>query len=96
MQKIILDTIEKQREIFFQANTFDELAERCEKFLKQALTNAFKAGQKSREKEIKKNFINQFCNDHNGKIRWLRGVAFDMDDLLDQILASLSLTKESK
>jgi DNA-binding ferritin-like protein len=86
MQKIILDTIEQQRKIFFQANTFDELAERCEKFLKQALTNAFEAGQKSREKELKKQIRLWGKMLKGGTNEWL------VDDLLE----SLSLTKESK
>jgi hypothetical protein len=36
--------------------------------------------------DIKGKFVQQFCNDHNGEIRWLRSVAFDMPDLLNQIL----------
>lgn len=36
---------------------------------------------------IKKQFIKEFCNDHAiGKVRWLRGVALDNQDLLDKIL----------
>lgn len=31
-------------------------------------------------------FKRELCNDHNGKIRWLRGVAVSNDHLLDQIL----------
>jgi hypothetical protein len=41
--------------------------------------------------EIEKKFIIEFCNDHNPKqgIRWLRGVAIDMEDLLEMILKFL-------
>ena len=34
----------------------------------------------------KQEFILEFCNDHNGKVRWLRSVALDEQDLLDSIL----------
>ena len=34
-----------------------------------------------------KDFIRELCNDHNGEIRWLRGVAIDNKHLLDQILS---------
>ena len=42
-------------------------------------------------KEIESSFIQEFCNDHNADkdgngIRWLRGIAYDMPDLLEQIL----------
>jgi hypothetical protein len=39
-------------------------------------------------KEIRSSFIREFCNDHNPQqgIRWLRGVAIDMEDLLEMIL----------
>ena len=40
--------------------------------------------------EVEKEFIREFCNDHNGKPRWLRGIAVDMEDLLEQIIAFLS------
>jgi len=36
--------------------------------------------------EIKEAFIKEFCNDHNGEIRWLRGVAVNLPHLLEQIL----------
>jgi len=66
MQKIILDTIEEFRNTlltpdpiakgFFHWKAIDKFGEvdidQVESFLKQALTNAFEAGQKSREKEI--------------------------------------------
>ena len=42
----------------------------------------------------KKEFIKEFCNDHNEKIRWLRGLALDEEDLLEQILEFLSAQKE--
>ena len=35
---------------------------------------------------IKQEFIKQFCNDHNGYVRWLRGVAFTKKDFLEDIL----------
>ncbi len=35
---------------------------------------------------LKEEFIKEFCNNHNSKIRWLRGVAFDLPDLLEKIL----------
>jgi hypothetical protein len=37
-------------------------------------------------KELEEGFIKEFCNDHNGEIRWLRGVALDEVDLLSEIL----------
>lgn len=36
--------------------------------------------------EVEKEFIREFCNDHNGQIRWLRSVALSEQDLLDKIL----------
>lgn len=52
-------------------------------------------------KTLKANFTRQFCNDHDDKIRWLRGVALDETDLLEQILdwfdeAALHTAKEGK
>jgi len=44
-------------------------------------------------KEVEEGFIGEFCNDHNAKIRWLRGVALDMNDLLEQILDYLAHLK---
>ena len=35
---------------------------------------------------LRQKFIHEFCNDHNGKIRWLRSIAFNMPDLLEKIL----------
>jgi hypothetical protein len=40
--------------------------------------------------DIKRSFTDKFCNDHSGdRVRWLRSVAFDMPDLLEQVLAWL-------
>lgn len=36
--------------------------------------------------KIRDNFIGRFCNDHNEKIRWLRGIAFTKQSFLDDIL----------
>jgi hypothetical protein len=44
-------------------------------------------------KEVEEGFIGEFCNDHNAKIRWLRGVALDMNHLLEQILDYLAHLK---
>ena len=56
MQKIILDTIEEFNKKFIAFENPDIVdgfaADQIRSFLKQALTNAFEAGQKSREKEI--------------------------------------------
>ncbi len=43
---------------------------------------------KKRE-SLRKDFINNFCNDHNRSIRWLRGAFFDEKEKLDTILAYL-------
>lgn len=37
----------------------------------------------------KREFIKEFCNDHDSQIRWLRGVAFNEQHLLDLILEFL-------
>ena len=42
--------------------------------------------------DIKAEFIREFCNDH-AQMRWLRGVAFDMQDLLEKILTFLDEQK---
>ncbi len=39
-----------------------------------------------RRKEIKKQFIRRFCNEHNGEIRWLRRVALNEVHLLEEII----------
>ena len=48
---------------------------------------------KAREREVARNirldFIREFCNDHNGEIRWLRGISYDVNTLLDDILEYL-------
>ncbi len=49
--------------------------------------------RKDERERVRKDFVNKFTNDHDPveKPRWLRGVAFDMQDLLDQILDFLKL-----
>lgn len=96
MQKIILDTIKQFRETYYGSTCGgdglfnSELFRDLEDFLKQALTKAFEAGQKSREKEIVeklKSFIDPdpvFLEEHREKI------------FLKEVIKSLSLTKESK
>jgi len=35
---------------------------------------------------VKRKFIREFCNDHGGEVRWLRGVSYNMETLLEDIL----------
>jgi len=57
-----------------------------EKFDKE--TKQYLANELARErKRIRREFIYEFCNDHNKpEIRWLRSIAYDMEDLLEKIL----------
>jgi len=32
---------------------------------------------------VKRKFIREFCNDHSGEVRWLRGVSYNMETLLE-------------
>ena len=38
------------------------------------------------EKELVKGFISEFCNDHNGYVRFLRGIFFDEKDGAESII----------
>ncbi len=123
MQKIILDTIEEFDKKFhilkyeqdgeqhegFRASKVPNSKD-VKDFLKQALTNAFEAGQKSREKEIlnnwkvkeAKNFL--IGNYGSGDVFRFKGVAsiihcqkiIPVELIIKPIKESLSLTKESK
>ena len=42
------------------------------------------------KEEIMKEFIREFCNDHNGPVRFLRGVFYDERDGAEQIISFLS------
>ena len=43
--------------------------------------------QQEHTESLRLEFIKEFCNDHNGQVRWLRSVALTEQDLLDKILA---------
>lgn len=53
------------------------------------------------EEEIKtiSDFLRVYCNNHNGKIRWLRGIFIDEEDKIEKILSamrSILLSKEKQ
>lgn len=45
---------------------------------------------------VKEKFIDRFCNDHNEKVRWLRGVSLNMETLLDDILRFLDEAQKER
>ena len=47
-------------------------------------------------RNIRLDFIREFCNDHNGEIRWLRGISYDVNTLLDDILEYLQQQEKDK
>ena len=115
MQKIILDTIEEFREKWHTEELSDvQGLEQTNKwvldFFKQALTNAFEAGQKSREMEIESRYFDQTEGVVGGKLKF-RGTRIIADFVIEYlekgwsweevkklfppIKTSLSLTKES-
>ena len=44
------------------------------------------AEKKEARIDIRTEFIKEFCNDHNEKVRWIGGVALSEEHLLDKIL----------
>lgn len=48
--------------------------------------------------ELRKKYIHKFCNDHNGKVRWLRGIFMDDEDAIEEHLTFISnlLTKKDQ
>jgi len=40
--------------------------------------------------ELRKEYIHKFCNDHNGEVRWLRGIFMDDDDAIEEHLTFIS------
>lgn len=63
-----------------------------EDFISQKLDQV----REEERKEIREQFVKEFCTDHNGEIRWLRGVAMDTNDLLSMILLFFNSLKEGK
>lgn len=109
MQKIILDTMTELKGFYFHDGTLHIGGERLkdlENFIKQALTKAFEAGQKSREKERLFNKAewehlyrlvkhDNYTGDYYGnKDQYYRRGKRIYKKL--QQIKSLSLTKESK
>ena len=65
-------------------------------FICNLIDQAEKEKKKTRQ-DIVNGFIQEFCNDHNGKIRWLRSIAVSDEHLLEKILDYFnSQTKEDK
>jgi len=116
MQKIILDTIKSFRKEFnvvryeqdgLQHEGFmyghNPTSKDLETFLKQALTKAFEAGQKSREKEIVRKaklaclsvIMGMSLENLLGNIQQ-KEFSKRLDEAFEYLSESLSLTKESK
>ncbi len=45
--------------------------------------------------ESKEEFISKFCNDHNGDIRFLRGIFYSEKDGSEEILAHLKTSQQN-
>lgn len=67
----------------------------CIGFVVMLLTQHTDQVRREERKKIYEDFVHKFCNDHNSEIRWLRGVFFDRQDGLNQILDFLNQSKES-
>jgi hypothetical protein len=89
IEKILtfLDDLEmKQPSEYDVWRTYKNVRNSLRDWLPSFLTALCTKYGKEREEKLAKDFIKEFCNDHGGEIRWLRSVALDTDDLLEQIL----------
>lgn len=57
------------------------------KIVAEAERRGIEKGKREALEDVRRDFISQLCNDHNGYVRWLRGAVLDEDQLLERILA---------
>lgn len=71
-----------------RSDTIREMDKKINVYFEKKINEELAKSRRQAVEEVKGAFIQEFCNDHDptNPPRWLRGVAFDMPDLLRLIL----------